>query len=476
MQQILAIFRKDARHLWPQISVFAALMILAAVLDPTYSGHPSAIYDFLPSFALPLACWLVIISGVHEERLPGDRQYWLTRPCSWKTLLAAKALFVAAFVNLPLLLYHACVFVAVGIPPADHLGVLLWRQLFFTIFYILPAAALAAITRNLGQVAVTALSAVVFVWVSGTLFLFLARYRIRMYQGLDGGMIGVTAALIAVGAMAILVVQYSRRRTLVARLLTAGVTATVLVFTTASPYIFGRTPSVSTSSLSLDSDPTRKSSMVTSGRPEIATLDLPVRLEGIPSGTLLEQKRVDVRVGVSGNPDLYTKGDGGLHDFAGERAWLSVRVDRKGIEDAQSKAITVTGMVTFQRNGATQTLALPKGRPVVLPGIGVCRDLLEPEGTISFSCYTPSPRKALLIGNSGIRVNWIIPQGSVEGPVPTAGGFEPLMKFVSQVSYRNWEQIGNARMLVVQPLPPVRIAFELGNLTYSEYLVGRPHK
>src|SRR5215475_12083909 len=151
MFRILALLRKDVRRLWPQAAAVSVLMAAAALLDPTYSGRPAPYYDTLSGLALPLVCWLLVISAIHQEKLPGSRQYWLTRPYAWTELLASKVLFVAAFINLPLAVYHVAVCAAVGVPIADHLQALLWRQFFFTAFYILPAAALAAITRSLGR-------------------------------------------------------------------------------------------------------------------------------------------------------------------------------------------------------------------------------------------------------------------------------------------------------------------------------------
>ena len=107
MTQIISVFRKDARHLWPQILVFVALVLLAAVVDPTYTRRELSTAESLIWTALPLACWNLVIAAIHEERLPGDRQYWLVRPYSRAGLLTAKALFLVAFVNLPVLLIQA---------------------------------------------------------------------------------------------------------------------------------------------------------------------------------------------------------------------------------------------------------------------------------------------------------------------------------------------------------------------------------
>ena len=157
MTTILPIFRKD---LPPPVAPCGGTSHLdGAFRNPRpYIRQRAAIGQLQPAGwlpALPLACWNLIIAVIHEEKLPGDRQYWLTRPYSWKDLLAAKALFVAAFINLPLFVWHVGAFAAVGVPLGEHLPALLWRQLFFSAFYILPVAALAAITRSLGQLILT---------------------------------------------------------------------------------------------------------------------------------------------------------------------------------------------------------------------------------------------------------------------------------------------------------------------------------
>src|SRR6266567_1478675 len=224
MNRIIAIFLKDARHLWPYITVFLTLMALAALLDPTYTRSDSSSFTLLSSL-LPLACWALTIVTIHEEKLPGDRQYWLTRPISWRDLMAAKALFVIAFINLPLLLSHLAVWFALGIPPLAHLPALLWKQVFFTAFYILPVAALAAITRNIGQVILSALVILVPVFLLAQ-FLF-ARIRI-VWGGSEWLLTASVAAVLFCGIAAILVLQYSHRLTAVARILAAAVTLLVL--------------------------------------------------------------------------------------------------------------------------------------------------------------------------------------------------------------------------------------------------------
>jgi hypothetical protein len=97
-----------------------------------------------------------------------------------------------------------------------------------------------------------------------------------------------------------------------------------------------------------------------------------------------------------------------------------------------------------------------------VPAVGVCRDFIEEGGGIAFSCYSAMPRAAVLAGTSGAGVNWIVPPGSVSRSIPTDAGFQPLTRFVSLLSYANWQQAGTVRMVAAEPLPLLRVDFRFG--------------
>ena len=154
MRPVLAIVRKDLLHLWPQITVFMALLVLSALLDPTYTHHQVSTAESLIEFALPLACLYLVATVIHEEASSGRLRYWLTSSIPGTGLLAAKAL-----VSLQRSSICRCLFARrscsawMGIRPRQHLSTLLWRrQVFLSAILSLPAAALASLTRNLKQV------------------------------------------------------------------------------------------------------------------------------------------------------------------------------------------------------------------------------------------------------------------------------------------------------------------------------------
>ena len=156
------------------------------------------------------------------------------------------------------------------------------------------------------------------------------------------------------------------------------------------------------------------------------------------------------------------------------QAWLTLYVPRYSLDwlGADQSKVQVYGSASFTAFGHTQILPLPKGNSVIVPRVGVCRDTRDERGFISLVCYTPDPRASVTIGTTRNRLNWIIPQGLVETSIPTSSGFQPLERFTSLLSYRNWEEIGVTQLMSAEPLPPIHLTFELSAVDLSQYLVG----
>jgi hypothetical protein len=133
----------------------------------------------------------------------------------------------------------------------------------------------------------------------------------------------------------------------------------------------------------------------------------------------------------------------------------------------------VSGALDLQLYEDVAILPLPNGQSVTAPSIGVCRDSMEREGGIAFRCLSPSPRAVLLVGTPGERVNWIVTPGLRERFLPTASGFQPLTRFTSVVSYRDWAQVGDAKLISGRPLSTVRITLGLFPIELRKYLAGR---
>jgi len=156
MKQVLDIFRKDVRRHWLEIIVsllllssFAWKMPMLWTQVPRYGETPLARWLFaLLGLSLCFSWWFLIVRVIQGESLVGDRQFWLTRPYQRRWLMAAKALFIIAFVNVPVLIFDVALLARVGFSPWHYLPGLLQGQLLLTAFLVVPIATFSVITET----------------------------------------------------------------------------------------------------------------------------------------------------------------------------------------------------------------------------------------------------------------------------------------------------------------------------------------
>ncbi len=228
MEQILRIFRKDIRHLWPSILIVLALVAVHAAFDARNSpiGHGPERIDSISTLLnmlLPLAIWFLIAQVIFQEAIPGKQQFWLTRPYYWGKLLGSKVLFVAVFISVPLFLSDCYILAAQGLPVRGVFIELLFRQVIVAMVSVLPSFVLAALTTGLAQF--------LLAW----FLLLLAVVSTDMLANAMSGTRGLVATgvspfsltVLAVTICGIVIWQYARRNTVAARL---ALVAAVFVF------------------------------------------------------------------------------------------------------------------------------------------------------------------------------------------------------------------------------------------------------
>ena len=207
MRQVWHIFKKDARYLWREIVFIAALAVVFAWTNPWW----------LAALLLAAASYL-IARLIHAEAIPGDRQFWITRPYHWMSLLCAKLLFIFVFVNLPILLAQLRIVSAAGFPMSSWVPGLLWSQVLMILVGLLPIAVLGAITAGIIPF-IFSMLILVTIWFIMEMPIWLS---VNIRQPLWPDAIEwiretvVVAALAAV-LLAILYVQYRKRRTFLSR-------------------------------------------------------------------------------------------------------------------------------------------------------------------------------------------------------------------------------------------------------------------
>jgi hypothetical protein len=166
VELIWRIFSKDARRLWWETTVALGLLIWLTWMDSWRADHmPGSIEGWL-NLLLPFTWSYLIALAVLEDPLVGDRQFWVSMPCRWTSLLASKALFAIAFIHLPYFIASAVILWERNFEPWLNPGQLMWKQFALLVTLTLPALALAAVVRNIAHfmlAAVVLVAAVVFV-------------------------------------------------------------------------------------------------------------------------------------------------------------------------------------------------------------------------------------------------------------------------------------------------------------------------
>ncbi len=338
----------------------------------------------------------LIASAIHQEAIPGDRQYWLTRPFSRRELLAAKLILVLACTCLPLFLGQVASLLLRGTSPFAHLADILATQLFFLATTVLPAAALASVSAGLVEFVGTAFAA----WLWSYALAWWAGWQFR--PDYDWGGLGwirptLVAAVTLAAAALILLLQYLRQRTWISRGLVA-VALALSAFLTIMPgwhtafQLQERLSAqrVPATAASISFDPARdphttilRPDQWTMLWPKITAVPIPVRVTGIPAGMALYSDRTDVTISTpngqrwrsgwdSLNELVHMVGtirgpNGELHALTGDRMltadgeyWLYLKVDRSFYRRVRS------GPMHLHAHLALTLLSPPRSAPLAL--------------------------------------------------------------------------------------------------------------
>ncbi|HEY4089330.1 MAG TPA: hypothetical protein VGM43_25545, partial [Bryobacteraceae bacterium] len=212
MRQALHIFLKDVRGLQFQIVLLMALISCFAWLDTRLISNLVIALELI----LTTAVWFLIARAIHEDGLADDDEFWLTRPYARSSLLGAKVLMAIVVVAVPLFIADAAILATQSISVTDHLIELALRQLYVSLWLIVPPFAISAVTRTAAQnvVAWIAMAAI------GVLTWFPGLVGIQNDFRLENEKYALAAALIIAGVAAWL--QFSFRRTTLTRVMVAA--------------------------------------------------------------------------------------------------------------------------------------------------------------------------------------------------------------------------------------------------------------
>jgi hypothetical protein len=368
LRQTLHIFRKDLRALrWEVALVLLLCVALVATTAKAWSWPPTSNSFISP---LLLLAWILVIARlIQNEPVPGDRQFWLTRPYQRPALLAAKLLFVAAVILAPLAASQVLILRLSGLSFAAgdlmrNLGVLMG-------VYLLPVAVVAALTRKLGHFFLVGVGIVVA--------LVLSVYSIETIRwNSDRLSLWIAIAPIVAFTIGALLLQYWRRTTHIPAVMFGVALLPVLLsahqLTQGSDSAAGAEEYFASLNTQIRIAARPPVMEVPSGRPSVEpkNIRIPVTIEGnIPSDVFIEKAGIGME----------TRTLAKVYDVTvvseERRRFLDFTVDSDIYEQSKTEPVRLRIFASLLFGSESQTDVVRGGSPVRIPQLGECR-LMDP--------------------------------------------------------------------------------------------------
>jgi hypothetical protein len=428
--QILHIFKNDARHFWREITLTEALVVAygwSQAIRFEESGFSAFISGFSSSslilaFLVPVSFIFLILRAVHAECPVGDRQFWVTRPYDWRKLLAAKLLLLFTFINLPLFILQVFLLWRAGFWPPRYLLGLLGLQVLWIAFVFLPAATLAVVTASIGQFVLTVLGVLLYLIAATVLVSKIPNIGVESAAGIPGSL-----SLDAVYAAFFIVVlwQYARRRTARSRVVLLGLAAAVPLFFAATPYrtVIARLYPLPTSGQALPVrlafDPAKPASLK-GGYPEKnkVHIKLPLLVSGVAEGSMVSEAGRRESIEAPGGLRWESRWEDGHGSLLADRSHTSetIAIDKDFYE--RVKSVPVKIQITFALTLARATEVdhiVASAAPFTLPGDGRC--LFSPLARNQAICPFPVRSQFMLLSAKSGDIT--CRPGENEKPLPT---------------------------------------------------------
>lgn len=507
MRQTWHIFLKDARRLRYEITVVLALTAAYAWSQGHWRPFPSTqtirlmeAANMLRTYLLPMAWWFLASLAVYGEPLSGNRQFWITRPYRWTSLLGAKLLFTVTLISLPLLLADCFVLRLQGLRPWGNPIGLLWHESALFAVTVLPVIAVACVTANFGQAVLLALAVMVPLAILGRFFGPLAsalgEFGTAGYSYVIGdrsnSQMGIwwplACLVVASSAVVIMILQYRTRRIWAAR---AVFGATLLLILCGGRFL----PESTTFALQ---SPIFKSHIDTSSvkavfspgagpapfvyprargaqQDEFAHLKLPIRFDGAPPGTTVVVEMMFAQVTPSNGKPWST-----LIFFGQDppdTLWHDAFVERSLIEQTNDTPVRIHLAIQLTVLGDPHTEVVPiAGGPHRVPGVGLCQT--SAFGFASFlltlNCRVPFRQPAYTLARfegPGIQVH---PEASHMRDLQWQTHYSPYPADfgINPISDSNWAVPPGATgvaFTTMQPLAHIHRELEIPSLRIAEF-------
>ena len=436
MTQILNIFRKDVRHHWLLMGLSLIFTVLHGFnqysehFDIERFGLRRTLDGYLLVF-LPL-CWVLLsVRLIHDEAPVGNKQFWTTRPYEWPRIIAAKALSILLFISAPMVLMQIVLLHAAGFHPSDYGLILLENCALLLAVIVLPAVALASVTRN----GVLFSATVLIAFAVAMCGLGLAD-SFHWYLGFSPLLHPAVCLYVCIGlAMCVIVLQYARRTTIISRfLLVSAVTATLCWLSLPPkitiPHQYPALASGADVRFSIDTatqSPKPKPLFPEKSKTaaDDPSVDIPLTLSSSDSSQAfeLEGRKISMITADGSREDGGWETSYGQWTVNGLTEHLSFQVNRKFFESAKGKPVTIEVSLAVVRLHAIAKFSRTQSeKKFIIPRIGRC----TPVSTSKFfyeSCDSPIGQPDLTAVDAVWSLNGCDPPAGQRKLVPTRDWF-----------------------------------------------------
>jgi len=448
---------------------------------------------------LPLAWSFLIALVILEDPAVGEAPFWATVPCRWPSLLAAKAVFVAAFIHIPY--FVACIFIvqARGFTPADYLAVLFAKQLTL-LALTLPAVALATLVGSVTQfmiVAIALAAAVGAPSIPSGLVDSPAAHRLR-----EIFLLSITT----VAALPIAIAQYRRNRASAAR--AAGIVAILIAagiwwlprgqFDGLEAMLSPASPAIGQPSIHLPgpNEPHEaRQGFDLGGSSGSIRAAIPLTVSGFAAGYSGHFIQSGVRLEAPGGQSFPLSG--ALHGYSLDiPTWQLLTLDKKIFDQLKDSPINVVGVAnaTYYRQPEAAWTSVDKH--ITITGLGKC--FVEIVGDmpndqeLKVGCESPNrmPVVRVRLLDPATNRDWRQTLGSSAMVLdyPTATWLSPVQRRVTYIPITDEEHptqnllrwqvpreiIPNVGIAITPEFPAGRgiVHYQLSGIELSKYRVG----
>lgn len=396
MNQVLHIFRKDVRHFWIEIVLSWAVLIYVGRLNWVHCsphGEFRWLYDFQAYAVLLLvfAWWILVARVVQDESLVGDCQFWVTRPYEWKNLLAAKILFVIAVIHIPAVLLYIVLLKLAGYPLLARSAEIIQVTTVTSLMLLLPISAFAVVTKTLWRWLLILMVLIFFGLAAIASFTFLFG---RSSGGIaDEGAFGILQPFAFIAFLiAVILVQYARRRLLRAWLLVVLAFAAFPLLGFVIPYRIltdRQFPASSSKPVLLQVTPptTASQSPVESGKMYVS---LPVSVTGVAGNTIVTVRGVLVTIDAPNGTHWKSEWQSTRNEFypGNEPSQLSFWLEKSIYDAVSSQPSHLRLLLAIDELRQTSRRRIVAENTFILPNVGSCWliNYTTVQSAIGFDC------------------------------------------------------------------------------------------